>query len=72
VASSHRFTATAALSSGTRGGSFVTSIPSSQLYYYTRQWQADERLAVAELEAGDGRVFDNSTDAIRWLLSEDA
>jgi hypothetical protein len=49
----------------------VTSVPRSQLYYWTRRWQEDEAAAVAELERGEGRRFDNPREAIRWLLAED-
>jgi hypothetical protein len=47
------------------------SVPRSQLYYWTRQWQEDEAAAVAELERGEGRRFKDSREAIRWLLTED-
>jgi hypothetical protein len=49
-----------------------TDIPplstSSQAYYWTRIWQQGEKEALAELNAGKGRVFGNARDAIRWLL----
>lgn len=48
------------------------SIPETELYYWTRQWQTDEAQAVAEIENGLGQRFENSTDAIRWLLDADA
>jgi hypothetical protein len=45
------------------------AIPASQMYYWTRVWQEGERRALEELERGEGRCFDDSRDAIRWLLS---
>lgn len=52
-------------------GSVVVSVPRAQQYYWTRSWQENERAAVGELARGEGRRFDTSADAIRWLLSED-
>jgi hypothetical protein len=48
-----------------------TSIPRSQLYYWTEQWQEDERAALEELRRGEGIRFPDAKSAIRWLLSED-
>jgi hypothetical protein len=53
-----------------RGGS-VLVVPASQLYYWKRAWQAEEQRAVAELARGEGREFENATDAIRWLMADD-
>ena len=53
--------------SNSRG--FVFEVPADQLYYWTQAWQDDERAAVAELDRGQGRIFDDPTDAIRWLMS---
>lgn len=47
------------------------AIPESQLYYWTRVWQANENEAVQELASGKGFEFDSPDDAIHWLLSED-
>ena len=44
---------------------------SSQAYYWTRIWQQGEREALEELRQGQGRVFADSRDAVRWLLSTD-
>lgn len=38
-----------------------------QSYYWTPEWQAGERAAVAQLERGEGRRFENPADAIEWL-----
>ena len=48
----------------------IVSIPESQLYYWTTAWQRDEAEARAELDAGQGVRFEDSTEALRWLLSE--
>ncbi|MGH3548884.1 MAG: hypothetical protein ACRDQU_12400 [Pseudonocardiaceae bacterium] len=49
----------------------MTVVPASQLYYWTRAWQVNERRAAAELARGEGREFQSTTDAVRWLLSDD-
>lgn len=46
-------------------------VPRNQLYYWSRAWQRDERQAVAELEAGEGRQFATGEDAVAWLLADD-
>jgi len=43
-------------------------VPSDQLYYWTRKWQEGEKEALADLEAGRSRVFDNPDDLARYLL----
>jgi hypothetical protein len=43
----------------------------SQAYYWKYAWQRDEREALDELAAGQGRVFENADEAIRYLLSTD-
>jgi len=47
------------------------SVPSEQLYYWSREWQVAESEAVQELERGEGVAFDNPADAVRWLLDGD-
>ncbi|MCY3920690.1 MAG: hypothetical protein OXG38_12935 [Chloroflexi bacterium] len=42
--------------------------PKSQDYYWTPEWQAGEREALAEIAAGQTKEFENARDAIRWLL----
>ena len=42
-----------------------------QSYYWTETWQRDQAESLAEIGAGLVKRFDSSTDAIRWLLSED-
>jgi len=42
-------------------------IPRAEAYYWTRQWQHDEAEALKELERGEGRVFHDPKDAVRWL-----
>jgi hypothetical protein len=46
-------------------------IPADEEFYWTTKWQAGERKALADLEAGRFRQFADSRDAIRWLLRED-
>ena len=46
-------------------------IPAGQEYYWTPEWQAGEREALAELAAGQGRTFDTVDDALRYLFSTD-
>lgn len=41
--------------------------PRGQVYYWTREWQNGEGEADEELRRGEGRVFDNTEDALRWL-----
>ena len=48
----------------------VLQVPESQLYYWRRAWQANERLAAAELACGEGVEFDDADDAVRWLLAD--
>lgn len=40
---------------------------SDQLYYWTREWQEGEAEALAELERGEGVVFEDPKEAVRWL-----
>ena len=40
---------------------------SDQLYYWTREWQEGEAEALAELERGEGVVFEDPQKAVRWL-----
>jgi hypothetical protein len=44
------------------------SLPADEIYYWTAKWQADEAESRRELDAGQGRTFESSADAIRWLL----
>jgi hypothetical protein len=48
---------------------FVVAVPASQVYYWSRAWQANEQTAAAELARGEGRDFGTADDAIRWLLA---
>ena len=43
-------------------------IPESQEYYWTPEWQAGEREALAEIAAGQSKTFESAQDAVRWLL----
>jgi hypothetical protein len=42
-----------------------------QAYYWTHVWQMGERESLRELAAGEGRVFGDPADAVRYLLSHD-
>ena len=44
-------------------------IPRAEAYYWTREWQRDEAEALQELERGEGSVFHDPKDAVRWLRS---
>lgn len=52
-------------------GAMPSAIPRSQVYFWTSRWQRDEAAAIEELRNGLGRCFDDATEAIRWLLSDD-
>lgn len=54
-----------------RGGRAPLSIPRSQAYYWTERWHMGELRALGELERGEYQEFENGSDAVRWLLSED-
>jgi hypothetical protein len=45
---------------------FVTR---NEAYYWSREWQNDEAEALRELERGEGRVFHDPKEAVRWLRS---
>ena len=47
------------------------SVPRDQLYYWTHHWQADEREAMDELDAGLGHSFNDGKSAADWLLSDE-
>jgi hypothetical protein len=60
---------------------FVSASPSSfpsyraplfvsraESYYWTYEWQHDEREALMELERGEGKVFQDPEQAVRWLM----
>lgn len=36
-------------------------------YYWTREWQDNEKIAETEIASGDTKRFATGTDAIRWL-----
>jgi hypothetical protein len=44
-------------------------ISKSQAYYWTRAWQEGEAEALAEIAAGEGRVFNDPHELARYLLS---
>lgn len=54
-----------------RSGRMPLFIPRSQAYYWTREWQEGEAEALAELERGEGVVFEDPKEAVRWLNSDD-
>ena len=47
------------------------SVPRAQLYFWSRLWQEGEERALRDLAEGRSRRFDNPTEAIRWLLSDE-
>jgi hypothetical protein len=42
-------------------------VPSDQLYYWTRKWQDGEKEALADLEAGRSRIFEDANELARYL-----
>jgi hypothetical protein len=46
--------------------------PAGQAYYWRRAWQRGEQESLRDIEAGRVERFSNPSDAIRWLLSDDA
>ena len=44
---------------------------SSQAYFWQFDWQLDEEQAERERDSGQGMVFDDPEDAIRWLMEGD-
>jgi hypothetical protein len=46
-------------------------IPREQAYYWTSEWQEDEAKALEELERGEGMIFYNPAEAVRWLRSSE-
>jgi hypothetical protein len=46
-------------------------VPSRQLYYWTKEWQAGEAEALADIAEGRARTFPNGTAAADWLLSDE-
>lgn len=42
-----------------------------QSYYWTPQWQTEERETVDALERGEGITFPDALAAIEWLTSEE-
>jgi hypothetical protein len=47
------------------------AVPRDQLYYWTYLWQAGISRSREELAAGEFRDFETSSEAIRWLLSDE-
>ena len=49
------------------------TIPSAQEYYWRFDWQNDERVVLAEIEAGESVRFDGDDpgDVARWLNEPD-
>ena len=47
------------------------AVLASQLYYWTEEWQNGEAEALAEIERGEGRVFNSGREAVDWLHSLD-
>jgi hypothetical protein len=57
--------------SATNAHAPLVAVPREQLYYWSEAWQENERIAVAELERGEGRIFASAVDAIRWLMTDE-
>jgi hypothetical protein len=49
----------------------VVEIPREQLYFWTRAWQKNERIADEEIARGDVHRFTDVEEAIRWLHSDE-
>lgn len=47
----------------------VGRVEPDQSYYWTDEWQADERAAVDEIRSGTAKRFETADDAIRWLTT---
>jgi hypothetical protein len=47
------------------------AIPRSQAYYWSHVWQKGIEDSRAALAAGDFRDFDDATELIRWLLTDE-
>lgn len=66
VPASTRVTGRESLSSDQRPS---IAVPESQLYYWSRAWQENERIAAEEIKRGDVHRFSDPTAAVRWLLA---
>jgi hypothetical protein len=53
------------------GPGLPASIPSDELFFWTRVWQQGEAESAAARDAGDVREFASGREAVRWLLSDD-
>jgi len=42
-------------------------VPKDEAYFWCPEWQAGEREAQTEIDAGLAVTFDNPRDAVRWL-----
>jgi hypothetical protein len=47
------------------------SIPTDEMFFWTRRWQEGERESALARESGDVREFSSGREAVRWLLSDD-
>jgi hypothetical protein len=54
-----------------RSPSIPPFIPADQAYFWSAQWQDDEREALAEIAAGNTQSFADPSAAIRYLLSDE-
>lgn len=41
----------------------------SEAYYWSYEWQHDETEALKELQRGEGKIFYDPQEAVRWLNS---
>lgn len=54
------------------GTALLAEGESESAYYWTPEWQADEKIAADELARGEGVAFDTPDEAVRWLTTPDA
>ncbi len=49
-------------------GKMPLFVPRSETFYWTPEWQYGEQEALKELERGEGKVFHDPEEAVRWLM----
>ena len=53
------------------GHYYIARILSNQSYYWTDLWQQGERESRSAIQAGEGRVFADPAEAMKWLQEHD-